>query len=187
MSTKKKNRGKKPVRLCVCCGAEKAKSEMLRVVTSGRDSDETEASVDMTGKAHGRGAYICKTEKCIRDSYDKGLITEEIMEECLNELSRSRLQLIAIAMKAGKIASGEFQCEESVKSRTAKYVVVAEDASDNTKDKFKSKCEYYRIPFRVFGTREELGHIIGKSDRATIAFTDEALSDQFSKLFGGNE
>ena len=155
---------------------------MIRVVTK----DES-VGVDESGKAHGRGAYICKSEKCISESFDKGLISKEIMEECLGELVRSRLQLIAIAMKAGKIASGEFQCEEAVKTRNAKLVIIAEDASDNTKDKFKSKCDYYKIPCMEFSDREELGRIIGKEARATVAFTDEALSDQFRKLFGGNE
>lgn len=170
------------MRLCVCCGIERPKSEMIRVVTK-----DDESQVDETGKAHGRGAYICKNEKCIKDCFDKGLISKEIMEECLDELKRSRLQLIAISMKAGKIASGEFQCEEAVRSRTAKLVVIAADASDNTKDKFKSKCDHYRIPVMEFSDREELGKIIGKSDRAVVAFTDEALSDQFRRLFGGNE
>ena len=48
--------------------------------------------------------------------------------------------MFGLAARAGKIASGEFQTETAVKSQTAYLVVVAEDASDNTKKLFHDKC-----------------------------------------------
>ncbi len=43
------------------------------------------------------------------------------------------LSLIGLAMKAGKVVSGEFSTEKAVKTGTAFLVVVAESASGNTK------------------------------------------------------
>ena len=43
------------------------------------------------------------------------------------------LSLIGLATKAGKCASGEFMTENETKSGKAVLVIVAEDASDNTK------------------------------------------------------
>ena len=56
------------------------------------------------------------------------------------------LSLISLATKAGKTASGEFCTEKEVKSGKAELVIVADDASDNTKQKFKNMCEFYEVP-----------------------------------------
>ena len=50
-----------PKRQCMGCGQKKAKSELIRIV---RAPDGT-VSVDRTGKAQGRGAYICGGPACI--------------------------------------------------------------------------------------------------------------------------
>ena len=50
--------------------------------------------------------------------------------------------LIGLATKAGKTAGGEFLTEREVKSGRAALVIVAEDASENTKKKFQNMCEY---------------------------------------------
>ena len=34
-------------------------------------------------------------------------------------------------------------------------------------------CQYYKVPYLVFGTKEELGSIIGKEYRASLAVCDE--------------
>ena len=52
---------KQPMRKCTGCNEMKEKRELVRIV---RDP-EGEISVDLTGKKSGRGAYICKDEKCL--------------------------------------------------------------------------------------------------------------------------
>ncbi|MCI8750363.1 MAG: ribosomal L7Ae/L30e/S12e/Gadd45 family protein [Lachnospiraceae bacterium] len=91
------------------------------------------------------------------------------------------LHMLSIAKKAGKVASGEFMTENAVKSGGAALVIVAEDASDNTKKKFKNMCEYYKIPVRIHGIKDELGHCIGKEFRASLAITDEGLAQAVMK------
>ena len=55
------------------------------------------------------------------------------------------LSLIGLAMKAGRCASGEMMTESETKSGRAKVVIVASDASDNTKKKFRDMCKFYRV------------------------------------------
>ena len=43
------------------------------------------------------------------------------------------LSMISLATKAGKTKSGEFMTEKEVKEGRAHLVIVADDASDNTK------------------------------------------------------
>ena len=54
--------------------------------------------------------------------------------------------LLGLAAKAGKIQSGEFSTEKSVKSGRAYLVIVSEEASENTKKMFRNMCTYYRVP-----------------------------------------
>ncbi len=49
-----------PLRKCLGCNEMKAKKELIRVVKN----QEGEIKVDLTGKAHGRGAYICLDKEC---------------------------------------------------------------------------------------------------------------------------
>ena len=86
------------------------------------------------------------------------------------------LSMLGLAEKAGKIASGEFSTEKAVKSYQAFLVVVASDASDNTKKMFRNMCSFYEVPMYIYGTKEELGHHIGKQYRASLAVTEEGFS-----------
>ena len=49
-----------PMRMCVGCREMKPKAQLLRVVKP----QEGEAHIDRTGKAQGRGAYICGQIEC---------------------------------------------------------------------------------------------------------------------------
>ena len=98
-----------------------------------------------------------------------------------NRADKSILSLFGLAARAGRIASGEFQTETAVKSGTAFLVIVAEDASDNTKKLFHDKGSFYKVPVIMLGTKEELGHAIGKEFRASLAILDEGFSKAVMK------
>ena len=51
---------KVPMRMCIACREMNPKAEMTRVVKSA----DGEICLDVTGKAPGRGAYICKKGDC---------------------------------------------------------------------------------------------------------------------------
>ncbi|RBP41167.1 RNase P modulator RnpM [Garciella nitratireducens] len=53
-------RKKIPQRMCVGCGEMKFKKELIRIVKN----KEGEVFYDPSGRANGRGAYICKNVKC---------------------------------------------------------------------------------------------------------------------------
>lgn len=86
------------------------------------------------------------------------------------------LSLAGLAAKAGRIASGEFSVEKAVKTGRGHLVIVAEDASANTRKKFSDMCSYYQVPILFMQTREELGRAIGKEFRASIAVLDAGFA-----------
>jgi ribosomal protein L7Ae-like RNA K-turn-binding protein len=89
--------------------------------------------------------------------------------------------LIGLATKSRHVVSGEFSTEKAVKERKAALVIVAEDASDNTKKLFTNMCTYYKVPICLFGEKEELGHAMGKEFRASLAVLDRGLADAIDK------
>lgn len=50
-----------PQRSCIGCNTKKDKKELIRIV---KDKDGN-ISIDKTGKANGRGAYICDNIECL--------------------------------------------------------------------------------------------------------------------------
>ncbi|GAQ26213.1 MULTISPECIES: YlxR family protein [Tepidanaerobacter] len=84
-------RKKIPMRMCIGCREMKPKNELIRIVKTPDNNVE----IDPTGKKSGRGAYVCKNDKCIEASMkenqlSKALdinVTKEIVSKIKEELS----------------------------------------------------------------------------------------------------
>lgn len=88
---------------------------------------------------------------------------------------------LSLAQKAGQAASGEFSVEKAVREGRAFLVIVAGDASDNTKKKMKNMTEYYGVPIYIYSEKENLGRCIGKEYRAVAAVTHPGFADSIEK------
>lgn len=79
-----------PLRKCVACRERKEKRDLIRVV----NDPEKGPIVDTTGKANGRGAYLCRDVKCIQTARKKNMlkfalktsIPEDFYEEILRHV-----------------------------------------------------------------------------------------------------
>ena len=91
-----------PVRQCLGCREHKPKKEMMRIVRS----PEGTLSLDLKGKASGRGAYLCPQAECLNRArrsraLERALeceIPEEVyqaleaqMDEARNELEKPEI------------------------------------------------------------------------------------------------
>lgn len=92
------------------------------------------------------------------------------------------MQILGLAMRAGKIVSGEEQVLHTVKSGKARLIFLATDAAKNTEKRMNDKCDSYQVPIFRYGTREELGQAIGKPERVVIAVTDAGFTRAIQKL-----
>ncbi|MDE7232993.1 MAG: ribosomal L7Ae/L30e/S12e/Gadd45 family protein, partial [Lachnospiraceae bacterium] len=79
------------------------------------------------------------------------------------------------------VVSGGFATEQAVKSGKARLVIIAEDASGNTRKKYNNMCDFYRVPCVIHGTKNVLGHSMGKEERSILALTDEGFADSIQK------
>ena len=76
-----------PLRKCVGCGEMKEKKEMIRDLKTPED----EIILDTTGRANGRGAYICNNSECLAKAIkNKGL--ERSLKSRIPEEVSIRLQ-----------------------------------------------------------------------------------------------
>ena len=64
-----------PLRTCMGCNEKKPKKELVRIVKN----KEGEIFIDKTGKAEGRGAYICNSEECL-EKIVKSKRIEKVLE-----------------------------------------------------------------------------------------------------------
>ncbi|MBE5866021.1 MAG: 50S ribosomal protein L7ae [Lachnospiraceae bacterium] len=91
------------------------------------------------------------------------------------------LSLLGLAMRGRNLVSGEFQTLEAVKNGSAMLVIIAEDASANTKKLFTNKCTFYEVPVYEYGTKDELGRAIGKDMRSSLGVSDAGLAEAIIK------
>jgi predicted RNA-binding protein YlxR (DUF448 family) len=74
-----------PIRTCVGCQQERPRQELLRVVRT----PDGQVQIDRTGKAAGRGAYLCPKRECFEQAVKKRrlartlrtMVPEEVVEQ----------------------------------------------------------------------------------------------------------
>lgn len=76
-----------PMRMCSGCKQMKPKKELVRVVRS----PQGEVSLDLKGRAPGRGAYLCKDAECFKKArksraFERALSTDEIKVQIPDEV-----------------------------------------------------------------------------------------------------
>lgn len=63
-----------PERSCVACGVKLPKAQLVRVARTAEGS----VAVDVTGRAAGRGAYLCRTQSCWDRAVNKGTLARSL-------------------------------------------------------------------------------------------------------------
>lgn len=87
------------------------------------------------------------------------------------------LQFLGLCARGRHVQSGAFSVEKNVKRHRAALVVVAEDASENTKKDFRDMCSYYHTDLRIYGSKISIGHAIGQEMRAVVCVTDRKMAE----------
>lgn len=67
-------KNKVPIRRCIGCMESKPKKDLVRVVAS----KEGDVSLDLSGKANGRGAYLCPNPECFAKAKKKNAFARNL-------------------------------------------------------------------------------------------------------------
>jgi len=71
-----------PQRTCIGCNVKKDKNDFIRIVKDNQNN----ISIDRTGKANGRGAYICDNIECLEKAIKNKKIEKSFKMEINNEV-----------------------------------------------------------------------------------------------------
>lgn len=74
-----------PQRTCLGCGEAKPKKELIRIVKQ----NDGNIFIDKTGKANGRGAYICNNVECLEKAIKSKRLDKSFELEISNEIYES--------------------------------------------------------------------------------------------------
>lgn len=102
-------------------------------------------------------------------------------------INKKILGLIGLSAKAREISYGADSVEIQLKKKKVKLIIVAEDASDRTKNKFIKLSNEYNVPIIILGKIDEISKTIGKSNKAIIGIEEENISKEIQKINNGGE
>jgi ribosomal protein L7Ae-like RNA K-turn-binding protein len=140
--------------------------------------------LDRSRSAHGRGVYICFDAVCLRKALKLSRLVSafkcpvvvpefdalyQALSMWLCERLKSCLQL---AQKAGVLVSGSVSLQQALARSRVVCIVLAEDIVASRAEMYRSWCIQQNIPCLTLFTKEELGQLIGKSNRSAVGFTE---------------
>ena len=95
-------------------------------------------------------------------------------------IEQRAMNLLSMAARARRILSGAFVVEEALKRKQGTYLLLAVDASEETKAKFSRMAAQMNVPSAELLTMQQLGHCLGKEYRAVAVLIDRGFADRLS-------
>lgn len=84
-----------PLRKCITCGENKNKKDLIRVV---RDKEKN-VLVDRSGRANGRGAYICTDSQCFQKAKKTKKLSQVLKVEVPNSIYEELEDMLELKSK----------------------------------------------------------------------------------------
>jgi predicted RNA-binding protein YlxR (DUF448 family) len=169
-----------PARTCLGCKSQRPPQDFARFVCDQYGI----VRLDRSGNAPGRGAYICFDAVCLRKALKLSRLVSafkcpvvvpefDILYQALSMWICERLKsYVQLAQKAGVLVSGSMSLQQALTHAKVVCVVLARDIVGSRAETYRSWCLRHNIPCLTFFTKEELGQLIGKSNRSAIGFTE---------------
>lgn len=88
---------------------------------------------------------------------------------------------LGLAHRAGRTAVGEGAALDCIRGGEACLVVLARDASENTKKRFENSCSHHGAELIVRGDRWELGRSTGRELAVVVAVRDEGFAKSLTR------
>lgn len=91
--------------------------------------------------------------------------------------------MLGLAKRAGKVSTGAFICTKMIKAGRAKLIILAGDASENTKKAISDSCRFYNVRLIEYSDMAELGHAAGGGERAVVSVNDYNFAKAILDIF----
>ncbi|RXM58645.1 ribosomal L7Ae/L30e/S12e/Gadd45 family protein [Clostridium tetani] len=96
------------------------------------------------------------------------------------------ISFLGITKKAGKVIEGYNKCEEALKKNSCYLIIVSQETSSNTKEKFERISNNKNIPMIVAYTSKDLSYALGKEGLNIIGIKDKPMANRLLQLWNGS-
>ena len=90
------------------------------------------------------------------------------------------LSYFGFAAKARQLVTGYNTCIYMMEKRKIRLLILTEDLAENSVKKMISAAEKYRVPYKVYGSKEQLSQITGNVDKGIFGITDNNFAKVIS-------
>jgi predicted RNA-binding protein YlxR (DUF448 family) len=166
-------------RTCIGCREQREAYDLLRFVCT----PQGEVVLDASGHAPGRGMYVCCDVMCLRRALKPAKLAltlkrcvmapnfDTVYQEVRALLYKRLRTCLSLGQKAGAIVSGYVSLRQAFAQSHVLYMILAKDIATGRAEEYCSWCTQRGVPYVTLFTKEELGHIIGKSSRSAVGLT----------------
>jgi ribosomal protein L7Ae-like RNA K-turn-binding protein len=92
------------------------------------------------------------------------------------------LALLGMATRAGSLVPGTDRVREAARGGSLRLVILAGDASDNSRGKLLPLLDATGVPYVIRFDRNELGAATGRPPLSAVGVVDSALADRLQQL-----
>ncbi len=87
--------------------------------------------------------------------------------------------LMGIAIRAGKVESGEAAVRKAIMRGKVSLLLIATDVSTRTLQHFQEMAQENNLPVRRYGTKLQWGMVLGKRPRGLVGIIDRGFAQNF--------
>jgi len=84
---------------------------------------------------------------------------------------------LGFAKKSGNLLTGANTCMWALEKGKTKLLIVTCDTAEGSREKIIRKAEKAGVPYRIYGSSDDLSHAAGESGRNMFAVTDTGLAE----------
>lgn len=99
-------------------------------------------------------------------------------------LNKDVYSLLGLCSRARQLSSGSLLIDD-IRHHKIYFVIIAEDASDNTKKKISDKCQYYHVDYKIVGESQEISKAVGKNNRVALGIMEKGFANKIKSKLGG--
>jgi len=172
-----------PERTCIGCRQVLKKGDVIRIIAGPAG-----LVIDYREKLAGRAAYVCPRQECIRKAFTKETLSRSLhlkivppdaatfMSQLAASITEKIKSLLAISMKAGKLAAGYSAVQDALEKGRVELLLYAEDLSNGTREKVAVRG-LEAIRHETLFSRDDYGGIINRELIGVVAILDKGLAD----------
>jgi len=150
--------------------------------------------VDVRQRAPGRGAWLHLRRSCIDQAVKRGAFarafeakvsadsSDQLTDVMRAAAEQRALDKLGLARRAGATASGIESVRRAMKLGDARFVCLAADASEGTRQQLATNCERKQIGFASPIGGERMARAMGQDYISAAAITGEPFASELESL-----